>query len=729
MRATIDEDGLIHILLSSDDHLEEIKSILERRGNVFTINSLPSGSFTSEVKITPQHRKGAGDKLKLSKDRSRDEQKADQEIKGGHLPVRRTWKMWGKIFEEEQKIRRRLGDQYPLNKLLTREEAERAFYKMDYEYEVLRYPEGLKRQWKDWQEILSEEKGFVLIEDKSAYSLEERITRKQAEEAFLKSMTQEVSSQGKKEDQSMLSSPPLKLPNDWLFENEGDSLNRLPSSSLEWISSYQMSPLSQEFQINPEASFEELVYVAEKARLVGSARVESFREEHYRHSLKAYLLAFENKPDDLETLKALISVYLELGELEKARDLLAGFISRNPQLVDNMQEQQQAIDMASQQGGRLKDKAEVVGDILYRHMVQDAITSMIFHENQELTIGDKSFIVDEVHHNAETQIRDDKFQYYAIGREILTGRKVVFIHIEKLERAEELALINELGLKRAAEVLALGEDNNGNTVLITSYLPESFDDFIMSKTLAELSDELPSTLEDAIAIGEDLLTLEQDGLNHGDLQHQNVRLTEKGEWRLIDFGDSCYVDDVKGLAALLYAATTGNILHSGLFIILNNRLPGWAIVNKGKPQAVRELPHVVNPKIPQELSELIWAGLKEKMTLEDFVTQLKLHKDGKVSPDDLIEKSQEFDSDQNDISSDNAQLGGIDFNPNALNLQTEGEGLEFNFPLAPHDLRSLENMSFDGLTPVVNEIIPVTNLHLLLGLSEDRKMKVSDKPT
>lgn len=67
-----------------------------------------------------------------------------------------------------------------------------------------------------------------------------------------------------------------------------------------------------------------------------------------------------------------------------------------------------------------------------------------------------------------------------------------------------------------------------------------------------------------------------------------------------------------------------------------------------------------------------------------------------------------------DHSQTTDKLGGIDLNPNALDLQTQGIGIDFNISV---DLEELKTMDFHGFTPVILQIIP-TNLNLLLGLSD-----------
>ncbi|MCR4337725.1 MAG: PEP/pyruvate-binding domain-containing protein, partial [Candidatus Omnitrophica bacterium] len=58
--------------------------------------------------------------------------------------------------------------------------------------------------------------------------------------------------------------------------------------------------------------------------------------------------------------------------------------------------------------------------------------------------------------------------------------------------------------------------------------------------------------------------------------------------------------------------------------------------------------------------------------------------------------------------------GGIDFDPSRINLQTRGQGWNFDVPL---DLQNFSTIPFDGLEPVMLEMLPV-DLRLLLGVSE-----------
>ncbi len=61
--------------------------------------------------------------------------------------------------------------------------------------------------------------------------------------------------------------------------------------------------------------------------------------------------------------------------------------------------------------------------------------------------------------------------------------------------------------------------------------------------------------------------------------------------------------------------------------------------------------------------------------------------------------------------------GGIDFTPQNLNLQTQGEGIQI--PQLNIDPAELEHMDIEGFSPIIYGITPVTNLPLLIGVADD----------
>ena len=71
------------------------------------------------------------------------------------------------------------------------------------------------------------------------------------------------------------------------------------------------------------------------------------------------------------------------------------------------------------------------------------------------------------------------------------------------------------------------------------------------------------------------------------------------------------------------------------------------------------------------------------------------------------------DTPANEVAEQN--VGGIDLNPSLLEIQSEGRGIELETPV---DMQDLENIQIEGFTPVIFQIVPVTNLPLLLGIND-----------
>ncbi|MFT5169562.1 MAG: hypothetical protein ACI8Q2_000170, partial [Candidatus Omnitrophota bacterium] len=62
------------------------------------------------------------------------------------------------------------------------------------------------------------------------------------------------------------------------------------------------------------------------------------------------------------------------------------------------------------------------------------------------------------------------------------------------------------------------------------------------------------------------------------------------------------------------------------------------------------------------------------------------------------------------------EVGGIDFNPEHLDLDTQGMGIQFNVDIP---LAIIERIKKEGIQPRIFQITPVTNLPLLLGIKEE----------
>ena len=66
----------------------------------------------------------------------------------------------------------------------------------------------------------------------------------------------------------------------------------------------------------------------------------------------------------------------------------------------------------------------------------------------------------------------------------------------------------------------------------------------------------------------------------------------------------------------------------------------------------------------------------------------------------------------------NADVGGINLNP--ANLAIDEEGSDLNLNISPADLEILQNSNFNGFTPVIIQIVPITNLPLILGVQQKK---------
>ncbi len=65
---------------------------------------------------------------------------------------------------------------------------------------------------------------------------------------------------------------------------------------------------------------------------------------------------------------------------------------------------------------------------------------------------------------------------------------------------------------------------------------------------------------------------------------------------------------------------------------------------------------------------------------------------------------------------DTSSVGGIDLDPTDLNIQEQGTEIKINVPAI--DLKTLENMNINGFTPIIIQIVPITNLPLIPGVQK-----------
>ena len=180
--------------------------------------------------------------------------------------------------------------------------------------------------------------------------------------------------------------------------------------------------------------------------------------------------------------------------------------------------------------------------------------------------------------------------------------------------------------------------------------------------------------------------------------------------------------------------------------------PELAIIDEGTNTVDHELAHLLERLIEESLSQNLWQqGFVAHLssfshdrigTFADamkYMASLWLADMGNVpvTLQDTIPVDEDFggsngvsssplvsqnDQGENSLEADSINPGGIDFNPANLDLQTQGEGIEMDFPFDP---QNLDTIPLEGLTPVIFQITPVTNLPLFLGFAEDRSEALS----
>ena len=75
-------------------------------------------------------------------------------------------------------------------------------------------------------------------------------------------------------------------------------------------------------------------------------------------------------------------------------------------------------------------------------------------------------------------------------------------------------------------------------------------------------------------------------------------------------------------------------------------------------------------------------------------------------------KGEKFGFQSDDADLPEKKPGGIDFNPANLNMRIQRD--DAGMPL-PWDFQTINNLQIEGLTPVIINVVPITNLPLLLG--------------
>ena len=108
--------------------------------------------------------------------------------------------------------------------------------------------------------------------------------------------------------------------------------------------------------------------------------------------------------------------------------------------------------------------------------------------------------------------------------------------------------------------------------------------------------------------------------------------------------------------------------------------------------------------------EDVTADLKRAGFIENFKDYIDFEALEQEARERLVEKK--LSEISLPIRANKREVGGIDFNPNNLDLQTQGQEIEFDMPF---DAQTILDAPIEGFAPVIIQIVPA-NIPLILGL-------------
>ena len=105
----------------------------------------------------------------------------------------------------------------------------------------------------------------------------------------------------------------------------------------------------------------------------------------------------------------------------------------------------------------------------------------------------------------------------------------------------------------------------------------------------------------------------------------------------------------------------------------------------------------------------------------DYLRQWSVRHPGSISRlEDILKEDRPLEGKVKDGAMMSEDVGGIDFQRSRLDLEVTGEEQDIKFdipPFEPYDVQQLESGQFQGLSPVILQIIPV-NVPMILGIKE-----------
>ena len=105
-----------------------------------------------------------------------------------------------------------------------------------------------------------------------------------------------------------------------------------------------------------------------------------------------------------------------------------------------------------------------------------------------------------------------------------------------------------------------------------------------------------------------------------------------------------------------------------------------------------------------------------QQTLYDFIEDENIGDN--LFLEEEIERSQGVVTDEDDTQLGSSPIqnpGGIDFNPDYLNIESQGNKVEMPIP---NNSQQFQNIEIKGLVPFIFNITPITNIPIILGKYE-----------
>ncbi len=148
-----------------------------------------------------------------------------------------------------------------------------------------------------------------------------------------------------------------------------------------------------------------------------------------------------------------------------------------------------------------------------------------------------------------------------------------------------------------------------------------------------------------------------------------------------------------------------------------------------EPIPIETVMDTFNPKIRVEAFKKLFPrfGIPEGEVNEEYLRRVGLiFSDEAPAVPAEVRKEEESPSSEIKDREDAAMIktsspGGIDFNPNNLIMETRGSGIDFQLPA---NAQNLPSIPFDGLFPVIIQIVPVTTLPFMVGAEENSEAEV-----